>query len=96
MSEGDRAIAIRVTGRVQGVNYRNFTKSEATRLGVKGWVVNREDGSVEAAFYGPGAALGKLIELCRKGPADAKVDGLDVRSADRGLVEEAPDEAYRF
>lgn len=92
----ERALAIRVTGRVQGVNYRNFTKGEATRLGIRGWVVNRDDGSVEAALHGPGEALAKLIELCREGPAEAKVEGLEVRSADHGLAAEPPADAYRF
>ncbi len=96
MSENQRALAIRVSGRVQGVNYRSFTKTEATRLGVRGWVRNCEDGSVEAALQGSGAALAELIELCRKGPSEGEVEGLEVRSADHGLVGEPPEDAYRF
>ena len=96
MSDRERAIAIRVTGRVQGVNYRDFTKSEASRLGVKGWVVNRDDGSVEAAFYGAGDVLATLIAACRQGPPDAEVATLDVSSTDRGSIAEPPAGAYRF
>ncbi len=91
-----RALSIRVTGTVQGVNYRNFTQVEATRLGVTGWVINREDGSVEAAVFGPGEALAKLVELCRAGPPAAKVEALDVLSVDRGLVTNPPADAYLF
>ena len=92
----ERALALRVTGRVQGVNYRNFTKGEAQRLGVHGWVRNCEDGSVEAVLYGPGEALGQMIELCRRGPSHAAVKDCGVRSTDRAHAEEAPSDAYVF
>lgn len=96
MNEDERAVLIRVSGRVQGVNFRNFTKGEARRLGVRGWVVNRDDGSVEAALQGPGGALAKMVELCRRGPSYAGVDNLDVRSTDRGHIEAPPPDAYTF
>lgn len=96
MSGGERALALRVTGRVQGVNYRNYTKGEAKRLGVRGWVRNCEDGSVEAVLYGSGEALGKMIELCRRGPSQAGVDNCEVRSTDRAHADDAPSDAYAF
>jgi acylphosphatase len=96
MTEGARTLAVTATGRVQGVNFRSFTQREARGLGVRGWVVNRDDGSVEAAFHGPGAALAELVERCRKGPPAAKVESLDVRSIDRGFAEEPPPGAYAF
>lgn len=96
MSEGERALALRVDGRVQGVGYRAFLEDEATRRGIKGWVVNREDGSVEAALRGPGQALAELVGLLRKGPPGARVDNLDVRSTDRGKVDDPPPEGYAF
>ena len=92
----ERAIAIKAKGRVQGVNYRNFVSVEARKLGVRGWVVNCDDGSVDAALHGPGEALGRLVELCRDGPPDAKVEAVDVRSIDLGLVDEPPPNAYPF
>ena len=92
----ERAVALRIEGRVQGVGYRAFAQDEARRLGVKGWVVNRDNGSVEAALHGPGAALGDLIGILRKGPPGAVVDKLDVRSADRGMTEAVPPGGYAF
>ena len=96
MSGDKRALAVRVTGRVQGVNYRNFTVTAARGLGIAGWVRNCEDGSVEAALYGPGQALADLIGILRKGPPDGKVDNLDVRSSDHGAAAEPPQDAYVF
>jgi acylphosphatase len=96
MTAGPRSLAVMVIGRVQGVNYRSFTQSEARRLGVSGWVVNRDDGSVEAAFHGPGDLLAELVERCREGPPAANVESLDVRSIDRGFTEEPPPGAYVF
>ena len=93
---GERAVAVRVQGRVQGVGYRAFTQEQATALGVHGWVVNRDDGSVEAALHGPGAALGDLIGRLRQGPPTAKVELLDVQSVDRGRLVEVPRDGYTF
>lgn len=96
MSEGERAVFVRVEGRVQGVGFRAYTAEQASALGIRGWVVNRDDGSVEAALHGPGGKLGDLIGRLREGPPAAKVEALDVRSTDRGRVGEAPDDAHRF
>ena len=90
MSDGERAIAVHVTGRVQGVSYRAYTSEQAVRLGVKGWVANRDDGSVDAALLGSGDALAELVGLMRRGPPQATVEGVDVRSVDRAWAEQAP------
>ncbi|MCX8255632.1 MAG: acylphosphatase [Beijerinckiaceae bacterium] len=92
----ERALHVRVTGRVQGVNYRNFTVTAARGLAVEGWVRNCEDGSVEAALRGPGQALSDLIGIMRKGPPQGQVDDLEVRSADHGAAAEPPRVAYVF
>ncbi len=92
MSDGERAITVHVTGRVQGVSYRAYTAEQALRLGVKGWVANRDDGSVDAALFGRGDALAELVGLMRRGPPHAVVEGLDVRSTDRSRAEGAPPE----
>ena len=90
MNDGERTVAVRVEGRVQGVGYRAFTLHEAARLGIKGWVVNNEDGSVEAALHGAGAALADLIGRLRQGPSGAHVETLDVHSTDRARIAEVP------
>ena len=65
-----------VTGRVQGVWYRQSCRQEAEALGVGGWVRNRPDGAVEAAVEGDPAAVGKLLDWMRTGPPGATVVNL--------------------
>lgn len=69
---------VRVTGRVQGVNFRASTKAEADALGLSGWVRNCPDGAVELVAEGPEAAVQLLVSWCRRGPAWARVDELEV------------------
>lgn len=71
-------IHIYVKGRVQGVFYRDWTRSEAEKLGLTGWVRNLEDGRVEIVAEGGRGKLSKLIESCKKGPIFAGVTHLDV------------------
>ena len=68
-----------VRGRVQGVGYRAFVEDEARQCGLRGWVRNRRDGSVEAVFAGPVAGVEAAIETCRRGPFSARVSALDQR-----------------
>lgn len=63
-----------VTGRVQGVFFRDGTATEARRLGVAGWVTNRPDGSVEAVLEGEPDAVETLVAWLRHGPDRARVD----------------------
>lgn len=65
-------------GRVQGVFFRDATQREARAVGVSGWVTNRSDGAVEAAFEGDEAAVERMIEFVRGGPGHADVDELAV------------------
>lgn len=65
---------IRIFGRVQGVFYRGWTLEQAQALGVKGWVRNRRDGSVEIEAWGDPAAIDALVEKCRVGPSQARVE----------------------
>jgi acylphosphatase len=74
---------IRVTGRVQGVFFRAWTRDEAQTVGVSGWVRNCSDGSVEAQLEGEQDAVEELIELIREGPPGAEVDRVEVEEADR-------------
>ena len=75
-----------ITGRVQGVGYRDWAMATAQRLGLKGWVRNRVDGSVEALVVGEDDAVGKMIEACRRGPTLAKVDAVDVEPVDLDVL----------
>jgi acylphosphatase len=67
-----------VSGRVQGVFFRQNTKQQAQRQGVKGWVKNLDDGRVEAVFEGEEPAVKTLVEFCRKGPRGAVVTDVQV------------------
>ena len=74
-----------VRGLVQGVYYRQFTVSEARRLGLTGWVRNDEDGeSVELVARGPRRALDSLLERLRVGPPEARVDSVEGRWGEPG------------
>ncbi len=66
-----------VSGRVQGVFFRDSTRREAARLGVAGWVRNCPDGTVQAHVEGSPEAVAELVRWCREGPSHADVD--DVR-----------------
>lgn len=69
----ERAVRVRIEGKVQNVWYRAWTTEEATRRGLRGWVRNRSDGTVEALFIGPDDAVAAMITACRVGPPDARV-----------------------
>ena len=73
---------VRVTGRVQGVFFRAWTRDEARALGLTGWVRNDADGSVEAHLEGSDAAVSKMVELMGQGPSHAHVDEVYVEEAD--------------
>ena len=72
---------VRVTGRVQGVNYRGWTLHEAERLGLRGWVRNERDGSVTALLLGEDARVERMISAMRRGPPAASVEGLSTEPA---------------
>ncbi|WP_421997628.1 acylphosphatase [Reyranella sp.] len=77
-----------ITGRVQGVGYRDWTITTARRLGLTGWVRNRTDGAVEALIVGEDAAVGEMIAACRRGPALASVDNVDIEPVDLDVLPE--------
>ena len=66
-----------ISGRVQGVGFRQSTYDEASRLGLTGWVRNLSDGRVEAVFSGAREVQEQMLTWCRKGPTFARVDDVD-------------------
>lgn len=77
----DIARQARVTGRVQGVWFRAWTKQEAERLGLRGWVRNEADGSVSALIAGPEAAVQQMLARLHQGPELAQVQRVDLSPA---------------
>lgn len=78
----DKRVRVQITGRVQGVFFRDSTRQEAQRLGVTGWVRNRADGSVEGVFEGPQESVDQLVAWCEAGPSHADVDEVAVEPED--------------
>ena len=62
-----RRVHIIVEGRVQGVFFRDYTREEAQKLGLTGWVRNQRDGTVEAVVEGDGAKVEQMIKWFYKG-----------------------------
>ena len=75
-----------ISGRVQGVGYRDWTITTARRLGLTGWVRNRTDGAVEALIVGDDSAVGEMINACRRGPPAARVDNVDIEPVDLDVL----------
>lgn len=63
---------------MQGVSFRVATRDRARSRGVSGWVRNRPDGKVEAAFEGPEEAVRSLVDWARRGPLGAEVESVEV------------------
>ena len=91
MSE-QRAVQVRVTGRVQGVCFRVWTQAEARQLGLAGWVRNERDGSVSALLVGRDDAVATMIERLHSGPPGARV--ADVRAED--VEQSEPPDGFRI
>ena len=81
----EKTVEVRITGRVQGVGFRAWTEGEARRRSLGGWVRNAGDGSVEARFAGPAGSVDEMVDLCRQGPAVARVDAVEIREAEKGF-----------
>lgn len=83
-TEPTRARHLIIRGLVQGVGYRFSMVAEARRLGVNGWVRNRDDGAVEAHIEGTASRCAALETWARRGPMSARVDSV---VADDGVIE---------
>ena len=75
----NKRVQLFVKGRVQGVFFRAAAQREARRLGVGGWVRNRNDGSVEIVAEGEEDSIKEIISWAQHGPSAARVEGVDVR-----------------
>ncbi len=71
-------LRLEIRGLVQGVGYRWSMVEEARRLGIRGWVRNRHDGTVEAMVLGPREAVDRIVGWARKGPRSSVVEAVDV------------------
>tara|TARA_Y100000031_G_scaffold148893_1_gene185845 strand:+ start:44 stop:352 length:309 start_codon:yes stop_codon:yes gene_type:complete len=76
-----------ISGRVQGVGFRNYTKKKATQMGVIGWVRNLEDGRVEALVCGDEPALTRLDRYISHGPELAVVESVERCDVDKSVIE---------
>lgn len=89
-------VKLTIIGRVQGVYFRHSTKTEARRLGLRGWVRNLGDGSVEVFAVGQRPQIDQLVDWCGKGPSNARVDRVEVKwlgaAAEPGQEELSQDE----
>jgi acylphosphatase len=84
-----KRVHVIVWGYVQGVGFRLACQRQANALGVKGWVRNRPDGSVEAVFQGTPDAVDALAAWSRQGPANAEVEGIELTELAAGEPERA-------
>ena len=76
------ALRLEIRGRVQGVGYRWSMVEEARRLGLRGWVRNRRDGTVEAMVIGPPETLDRIVAWARRGPRSSRVEAVDVSAGE--------------
>jgi acylphosphatase len=82
MMAPEKTVRLRITGEVQGVGYRIWAVRTAAGLGLRGWVRNRTDGSVETLATGAPDAVAALVEACRRGPSAAGVAAVTVSDAE--------------
>jgi acylphosphatase len=71
-------VYVKLTGRVQGVAFRYYARSMASRLGVKGWIRNMVSGDVEAIIEGSEYKVNQMLEWCKEGPGMARVEKVTV------------------
>lgn len=83
-----KTISIKVTGKVQGVWYRNYTVDKATELGICGFVMNRADHSVFILATGTEAKLQEMIQWCYEGSPNSKVEEVEVKDQELNIMKD--------
>ncbi len=73
-----KCLHILVSGRVQGVLFRHHTKLRADSLGIRGFVRNRSDRSVEIVAVGSEKSLSEFVKFCKKGPDSSRVEKVEI------------------
>jgi acylphosphatase len=76
-----------VSGEVQGVGFRYFTRQRARELGLCGWVQNLPDGRVEVWVEGPAPNVEQMVDWLRVGPPSARVRELEQREVQPAALE---------
>lgn len=77
MDEEQARLHAIISGRVQGVSFRDYTTRKANELDVVGWVMNRRDGRVEVTAEGSRDALTALLDFLHEGPPAARVESVE-------------------
>lgn len=72
-----KRVHLRITGIVQGVFFRAYTRDKARSLGLSGWVRNRADGSVEVVAEGPEDEIKQLVAWCDQGSPSSRVERVE-------------------
>ena len=78
MASPKARVHVVISGLVQGVFFRHYTRKYAIQYNLTGWVKNRPDGNVEAIFEGDELNIGLMIDWCRGGPPHAHVSHIDI------------------
>jgi acylphosphatase len=76
----EERVHVFVSGRVQGVSFRDATRRQADQLGLSGWVRNTQDGQVEAVFEGDTDTVRQMVGWCESGPSSADVEDVSVEN----------------
>lgn len=89
MTDDRKAALVHISGRVQGVSFRIWTRAQAQRLGLTGWVRNEDDGSVTALIAGPDGSIATMLKQFWNGPIGASVSSVEVDPAPPGKIPSA-------
>lgn len=84
MNGPQKTVLARITGRVQGVSFRAWTRSQAARLDLSGWVRNEIDGSVIALLSGSNDAVDAMVGLLWQGPPHSSVSDVKIMPQETG------------